>query len=120
MFNHLFTFGSLSFPYAGLLERGLLQTINEDTVKFGEYMPPYSLGSHVSRLIRILRQSHNDVQLSTEDMIKLTTWVDSNAQYYGTWYGRKSLENEDHPDFRPIPTFAEAISTIAPLPERKK
>ena len=106
--------------YENLLERGLLQTINEDTVKFGEYMPPYSLGSHVSRLIKTLLKGHNDVQLSQEEMIRLTTWVDSNAQYYGTWYGRKSIENKDHPNFRPVPTFAEAISTKSPLPERER
>jgi hypothetical protein len=109
-----------SRSYENLLEHDLLQTIDEDTVKFGEYMPPYSLGSHVSKLIKTLLKGHNDVKLSQEEMIKLTTWVDSNAQYYGTWYGRKELEHRNHPNFRPKPTFAEAISTIAPLPEKDR
>jgi hypothetical protein len=110
---------TFSHSYESLLERRLVQTINEDTVKFAEYMPPYSLGSHASKLIKILQAGHNDVELSKEEMIKLTTWVDSNAQFYGTWYGRKSLENKDHPHFRPTPTFADAVSTTVPLLENK-
>ena len=53
-------------------------------------------------------------------MIKLTTWVDSNAQYYGSYYGRRNLKYKDHPNFRPIPTVAEAISTQAPLPDKDR
>jgi hypothetical protein len=53
-------------------------------------------------------------------MIKLTTWVDANAQYYGSWYGRRSLEYKDHPDFRQVPTFAEAVSMQAPLKEKDR
>jgi hypothetical protein len=48
-------------------------------------------------------------------MIKLTTWVDANAQYYGSWYGRQHIEYKDRPDFRPVPTFAEAISKESPF-----
>jgi len=53
-------------------------------------------------------------------MIKLTTWVDANAQYYGSWYGRRSLEYKDHPDFRLVPTFEEAISTELPSKGKKR
>lgn len=47
-------------------------------------------------------------------MIKLVTWVDSNGQYYGSYYGRRNLIYKNHPNFRPTPTFAEAISKKSP------
>ena len=53
-------------------------------------------------------------------MIRLTTWMESNGQYYGSYYGRRNLQYKDHPNFRPIPTFENARSTTAPLPEDKR
>jgi hypothetical protein len=101
-------------------DRELMKTIDEDTLEFAEYMVPCSLGSHASKLISMLGKGHEGVKLSREEMIKLTTWVDSNAQYYGSYYGRKPLEHNNHPNFRPVPTFAEAISTRAPRPEEER
>ena len=59
-------------------------------------------------------------KLPLADFVKLTTWVDANAQYFGTYYGRKNLRFKDHPNFRPVPTFAEAISTVCPTPKEKR
>lgn len=69
-------------------------------------LPPYSLGSHASRLVEVLRQNHYDVKLSPEEWIKLITWVDANGPYYGSYFGRRNLMYRDHPDFRPIPTLS--------------
>ena len=66
-------------------------------------LPPYSLGSHASRLITLIREGHYDCQLSREDLIRLTTWADSNAPYYGSYFGRRNLMYREHPDFRPVP-----------------
>jgi hypothetical protein len=71
-----------------------MNNIDEDTLRFAEYMPPYSLGSHASRLIAMLCEGHEDVKLSQEEMIRLITWVDSNAQYYGSYLGELDLEND--------------------------
>ena len=111
-----------SNSYESILEHHprLLKTIDEDTVEFAEYMPPYSLGSHASRLIKILLKGHEDVRLSREEMIRLTTWVDSNAQYYGSYYGRRNLQYRGHLNFRPVSTFAEATSTKAPLTDKNR
>jgi len=109
-----------SRSYENLLEHDLVQTLNEDTLLFAEYMPPYTLGSHASKLINVLRKGHEEVELSREEMIRLTTWVDSNAQYYGSYYGRRPLDYKNHPNFRPVPKFAEAVSTTAPLPEEDR
>jgi hypothetical protein len=40
--------------------------------------------------------------------------------YYGSYYGRRHLRYRGHPNFRPLPTVAEAISTVAPLPEKDR
>jgi len=119
----------------------LFPTIGENHPKAGNihYLPARSLGSHASILIAMhskgkvklkdpkqaeiaekLAKVHEKVNLPLEDMIRLSTWVDSNAQYYGTYYGRKNLRYKDHPNFRPVPTFESARSTTAPLPEDQR
>ena len=108
--------------YENLLQRrrNLLVNIDEDTLMPTYYLPARSLGSHASRLVSILMEGHEDVKLSKEEMIRVTTWVDSNAQYHGAYWGRKSLDEKDHPNFRRVPLFAEAVSTTAPEYEKTK
>ncbi|MBE0537792.1 MAG: hypothetical protein IH624_19200, partial [Phycisphaerae bacterium] len=105
--------------YENILDRKLIPVIGENHPKWGNihYLPPKSLGSHASKLIAHLKKGHNEIELTQEEWIRLTTWVDSNGQYYGSYYGRRNLRYADHPNFRPKPTFAEAVSTKAPLPE---
>ena len=66
-------------------------------------LPPYTLGSHASRLLTILRDGHYDCRLTEEEQIRLTTWADANAPYYGSYFGRRNLKYREHPDFRPVP-----------------
>lgn len=82
---------------------------------WGEYLAPYSLGSHTSLLVEKLRSDpeHSDL-LTLEEFIRLVTWVDSNAQYYGSYYGRHHADHDQHPNYRVVPTFEEAISPEAP------
>ncbi|MHC5162245.1 MAG: HzsA-related protein [Planctomycetota bacterium] len=47
-------------------------------------MPAKSWGSHVSPLIRLLKEGHKDVELDDESMNRLITWVDLNGPYYPT------------------------------------
>jgi hypothetical protein len=103
-------------------ERGLMKIIGENHLKWENinYLPPKSLGSHASRLIKMLLEGHSDVKLSREEMVRLTTWVDSNAQFYGSYYGRRNIKYSKHPNFRPEPTFAEAISTRCLKPENER
>lgn len=44
--------------------------------------PPYTYGSKVSRLTRLLRAGHHGVQLSAEEWQRLLTWIDCNGVYY--------------------------------------
>jgi hypothetical protein len=102
--------------YESIMDRGLVETTDEGSDFEGtEPLPPRTLGSHGSKLVQKLMAGHNDIKLSREEMLKITTWVDANAQYYGTWYGRRSMDYRDHPTFRRVPTFAEAVSTQDPV-----
>lgn len=127
VFNH---------SYENLLRKGLVNFIQEWTgpvpekrgpayagngsMMHSEAMPPYTYGSHKSRLIEVLRKGHYDVALPREDFIKLTTWVDANAPFYGSYFGRRNVAAKDRPDFRPVPTLDSARGipphSITPTP----
>lgn len=103
--------------YETLMQWNSFPVIGENHPKAGNnhYMPPYSFGSPASRLIKLLDNGHYDVKMPLEDWVRLTTWVDSNGQYYGTYFGRKNLRYKDRTDFRPVPTFEETQTGIPPL-----
>ena len=96
-----------SRSYEQIVGKDLVKVWRENAPKTGEAapIPPYTLGSHASRLIELIREGHEDVRLTREEFIKLATWVDANAPYYGSYYGRRNIKYKDHPDFRPIPTI---------------
>ncbi|MCX6926908.1 MAG: hypothetical protein NT154_27430 [Verrucomicrobia bacterium] len=65
-------------------------------------VPPYSWGSHRSRLVDLLRAGHEKVKLSPEEFDRIVTWIDLNAPYYAryedyytanTW-GRSPLDHQ--------------------------
>jgi len=87
-----------------------------------EYLPPKSIGSHASRLIKQLDKGCTGMEhkLPLEDYVKIATWVDTNAVYYGSYWGRIRIEHRDHPNFRPIPTLKDALATEPPLPWTKR
>ncbi len=91
--------------YESLLKKNLVQVFHENQPKTGDAapIPPYTLGSHASPMIRLLREGHEDVELSREEFIRLVTWIDANSPYYGSYFGRRNLQHKEHPDFRPVP-----------------
>ena len=112
-----------SVDWYKIKRRHLLGTLiyeNDPKVGNAEYLPPKSLGSTTAKLVDILRSEHYDVSLSESEMVRLTTWIDSNAQYYGSYWGRKTLMYADHPNFRPKVTFEQAISRECPIPESER
>jgi len=44
--------------------------------------PPYTYGSKVSRLTKLLTAGHRGVQLTKEDWLRLVNWIDANGVYY--------------------------------------
>ena len=131
-----------SRSYQNLLARqGLIARIGELQPKGGNvhYLPARSLGSHNSILIAMhapgkvkladkkaaaraakLAEVHKKVKLSPEQLLKISNWVDTNAQYYGMYWGRKNLEHKDHPNFRPVPTFKRATSYTSLIAEDER
>ncbi len=56
--------------------------------------PPYTYGSKVSPLTKILAAGHHGVQLTEEDWQRLVTWIDCNGVYYDRY------ENDHYPNRR--------------------
>ena len=97
----------------------------------GAYLPPKSLGCPKSTLIAILtspahpknaKDDHSKMLTEVELMV-LSRWVDSNYQFYGTYFGRHhprwlkpgpASSAYDPADFRRKATFEEAIGFLAP------
>ena len=117
------------------------RTVGENHPKAGNvhYLPPRSLGSHASVLVAMhskgkvtlkdpkqaqraakLAEKHKDVNLKTAELLKIANWVDTNCQFYGSYWGRKHLRYKSHPNFRPAATFAHAVSMTSPIPEDKR
>ncbi len=120
----------------------LMPKIGENHPKTGNvhYLPTRSLGSHASILgaivtggktnpdrcspnhqkrIKELVEKHKEVKVPLEDAIRITNWIDTNGQFYGSWYGRRNIQYKNHPNYRPVPTWDSAIG-IPPLPEDKR
>jgi hypothetical protein len=65
-------------------------------------VPPYSWGSHRSRLVDLLREGHEDVKLDAESFDRIVTWIDLNTPYYPSHasyyrthtFGRCPLDHE--------------------------
>jgi len=123
------------------VDPGLVPTIGENHPKTGNvsYLPSRSMGSHNSLLMAMLMpdaikltgddsrmkrlakliETHKDLKLKKEELLKISNWVDTNAQYYGSYYGRRNIKDRDHSNFRPIPSWSSAIG-IPPLPEDQR
>jgi len=117
--------------YEAIIRKNLVDYIQEfvgpkpegaQAMGYAAAVPPYTYGSHKSKLINILRAGHYDVKLPREDFIRLVTWVDANAPYYGSYFGRRNLAWRDRPDFRPVPTLESAlgICPVSPAPELER
>jgi hypothetical protein len=105
--------------YEAILSRRLVTTTDEASDWGGSaYLPAKRVGSHASRFsLKVLEGcSGMKKPVPMEAKIKLFTWVDANAIYYGSYWGRRHLNWKDHPNFRPVPTFEQAISTECPIP----
>ncbi|MGC9326142.1 MAG: hypothetical protein ACP5I1_00780 [Candidatus Hinthialibacter sp.] len=66
-----------------------------------EALPPYSWGSHRSRLIDVIRSGHKGVDMDQESLDRIVAWIDLNAPYYGSYasvyrdnvFGRSPLDD---------------------------
>jgi len=105
--------------YESFIDKGLVEYVQEfgGPKKDGgamnniETKPPKAIGSHASKLIKVLRKGHQGTELSQNEWIRLVTWVDANCPYYGSYFGRRHIQYVNHPDFRPVPTLSSARGT---------
>jgi hypothetical protein len=79
--------------------------ISYRNVAFGrsQYRPqlPLSYGSHLSKLVERIRTGDPcRAKVSREEFVRIVTWIDANAPYYGTYRGKRDLKYKDDPDFR--------------------
>ena len=97
----------------------------------GAYLPPKSLGCPTSTLIDVLISSDHpknatddhSKMLAPMELMVLSRWVDTNYQFYGSYFGRQHPQwvnpdpgnpAYDPADFRRKPTFEEATGFLAP------
>jgi hypothetical protein len=118
-------------------DKGLLgPVIGENHPKNGNirYLPAKSVGSYASILVAMfspdiklddseaqkkvehLAKVHNKIKLKPEELLQITNWVDTNCQYYGTYYGRRDTIFKAHPDYRTEYDVATAVSPDPPVP----
>ena len=93
--------------YENLIRRNLVSKVDvTPRDSFIPEVPPLTFGSHRSRMIeRIRRQgSPCNAGLTPEEFVRLVTWIDANAPYYGTYEGKRNLKWRKQPDFRPEPS----------------
>jgi hypothetical protein len=119
------------------VDKGVVLGENHPKTGNVDYLPARSLGSHASVLVAMLAPNavrladaaqagrarklaavHRDVKLRPEELLRITNWVDTNAQFYGTYWGRKHLAHKAHPDFRPRPAFEMATGLTPPFADR--
>ena len=127
--------------YEALAKRELAGPIIPEFTSFGKgdrgnyngaFLPPKQLGSHASALVQMLTDSDHDKNQEVDHssmldemaLQRLYRWVDSNYQFYGSYYGRHhehwaQAEDPKVPeytpaDFRRKASFEEAISKRAP------
>lgn len=119
-----------SESYENLLRKGLVPFIQEWTgpgadkggplyvgngcMMHSEAVPPYTYGSHKSKLIQTLLKGHQKVKLEQAEFVRLVTWVDANAPFYGSYFGRRNVAAKDRPGFRAAPTLASARGVPPP------
>ena len=54
-------------------------------------------------MVERIREKPCKAGLTQEEFIKIVTWIDANAPFYGTHDGKKNIKWKDDPDFRPMP-----------------
>jgi hypothetical protein len=57
-----------------------------------QVLPAYAWGSTASRLVDVILEGHEGVELAEEELDRVITWIDMNAPYYGS-YGSAYPDN---------------------------
>jgi len=94
-----------SRSYENLAKKNLVSYLH--TAGFGSSHvpaePPLTFGSHRSKLVERIQKAPCKANITREEFIRIVTWIDANAPFYGTHQGKKNSRWKDDPDFRPLP-----------------
>ena len=72
--------------YETLTNKGYVSFVNILHSSSLALRPPKTYGSHASKLVQVLLTTHEKyVKLPKDDFVRLVTWIDCNAPYYGTY-----------------------------------
>jgi len=96
--------GKFSRSYDNLTGNGLInyRACNSGSAHI-RAVPPLTHGAILSKLVDRIRKTPCKANLDREEFIKIVTWIDANVPYYGTYRGKRNLQDKDHPDFRALP-----------------
>ena len=72
------------------------------------------------RGLEAMHSEHRKVDLDTVELLKISTWLDANCQYYCSYWGRRHVKHRSDPAFRPRVTFEQATDTTPPDWAEKK
>jgi hypothetical protein len=62
-----------------------------------------------------LKKTHPDTLIAREEFIQLVNWLDVNAPFHASYWGRLNSRYQGHPNFRPAITVEEAL--LREMPE---
>ncbi|MBN1421070.1 MAG: discoidin domain-containing protein [Planctomycetes bacterium] len=94
--------------YESLIRKNLVDKIDVNPRDaFIPAEPPLRFGSHRSKVVSLLRDGHYEAKLTREEFIRVVTWIDANAPFYGTYGGKRNVKWRDDPEFRPAPPSSE-------------
>jgi len=54
-----------------------------------QYSTPGQVGAHASKLYQMLAKGHNKVELTEEELRRITLWLDCNSNFYGAYRDTK-------------------------------
>ena len=74
---------------------------------------------HLQQYVDSLRESHQDVRLTQEELIQVVNWLDVNAPFHPSYWGRFHAEHQGHPNYRPEVTLEQAQMREIPEPIRR-
>jgi len=96
--------GMWNKSYENLIGSGLIRFRDGRCGRAGfRAVPPMTHGSFPSKLSHQIRKAPCNETLTREEFIKIVTWIDANVPYYGTYRGKRNLQDKDHPEFRALP-----------------
>ena len=96
--------------YENLIGRNMVNKIDvTPRDAFIPAVPPLTFGSHRSKMIEKIRHKGSpcNMNLTLDEFVRLVTWIDANAPYYGIYEGKRNLKWKGAPGFRPTPVASQ-------------